>query len=198
VADFHRALRCLLRHYGVQQPPRNSSSNRYIRPAFHESAEEAEQLSRKIFPAGDEGSFLVKTSSDSGDALLGMVHFSDSTIAVTKDDSDASSLAIELACTKLFVNTLRRKVLLRGAIARGFVTADFEHAIFFGKPIADAYHLEQSQLWFGISEDESCNQHPLPGVLCLPHAPSGVRLFSTSAQRQARRYTIHGAVKAGS
>jgi hypothetical protein len=125
-------------------------------------AAEAEHLSRRIFAAqGSEGGLLLSRGEETNSQLVRVIHFSDSTVAVTRDASEQSSLAIELACLKMFLSAVSRGVLLRGAIARGLMTIDFEHAIFFGQPLVDAHELEQDQQWFGIAEHETCTGESL-------------------------------------
>ncbi len=86
---------------------------------------------------------------------LRVVAFSDAILALTRDASDTSSLLIQLVSQMFFLHALRLGTALRGAISFGTVTADFEHSIFFGQPVVDAYLLEQDQAWYGIVEHSS-------------------------------------------
>ncbi len=99
---------------------------------------------RKLHPALDHRGSQVR-----------IVQFSDSIVALTRDASGTSSLLIQLVSQMFFLHALRLGTALRGAIARGTVTADFERSIFFGQPIVDAYLLEENQAWYGIAEHPS-------------------------------------------
>lgn len=113
---------------------------------LHAAGENAMQMMSR----GDEYSqTLSKTHVASGQ--LRAVQFSDSIVAITEDASPASSLLIEMASNIFFLRALQSGIVLRGAIAKGQVTADFKNSIFFGQPIIDAYRLEESQQWYGIA-----------------------------------------------
>jgi hypothetical protein len=91
---------------------------------------------------------------------LRIIQFSDSIIALTRDASSTSSLLIELVLQMFFLHALRSGTVLRGAIAYGTITADFERSIFFGQPIVDAYLLEEEQAWYGIVKHSTAVQTP--------------------------------------
>lgn len=57
-----------------------------------------------------------------------------------------------------FLHGLRLGTALRGAIACGTVTADFQKSIFFGQPIIEAYLLEEEQAWYGLVEHSSVDR----------------------------------------
>lgn len=82
------------------------------------------------------------------------IQFSDSILAITRDDSDASHLLIILASLMFFLRALSSGIPVRGAIAVGNVTADIDNSIYFGQPIIDAYLLEEDQKWYGVVEHE--------------------------------------------
>jgi len=115
---------------------------------LHEIGVRAEEMhphpGRKLHPALDHRGSQVR-----------IVQFSDSILVVTRDASGTSSLLIQLVSQMFFLHALRLGTVLRGAIARGTVTADFERSIFFGQPIVDAYLLEENQAWYGIAEHSS-------------------------------------------
>ncbi len=112
---------------------------------------ECEQLAATI----TDGKNKSNAPTSSWQELVKIVQFSDSVVVFTKDSSPTCSLVMTLLSTKMFLNSLAQGVLLRGAISRGLVIADFERSIFFGKPIVDAYLLEEDQKWFGIVEHDS-------------------------------------------
>ena len=83
--------------------------------------------------------------------IIKIYQFSDSIVVIAKDDSDISNLFITLTSYKLFFAALRDEMVLRGAIARGQVTADIEKEFFYGDAIIDAVKLESAQKWYGVS-----------------------------------------------
>jgi hypothetical protein len=98
---------------------------------------------------------LYHPDEEEGAPLMRFVHFSDSVFIFTRDDSHGCYSSILEAAANLFVNAARVGIALRGAIARGMVTADFDHSIFFGQPISQAYALGNEVNWFGIVEHPS-------------------------------------------
>lgn len=128
---------------------------------LHREAGLAEQMARTIVD-GDKPGIAVALTNPSDDLrrrnqLLRLVQFSDAMILISRDDSDAASLAIRLACIRIYTAGLVRGIAIRGALAKGLITADFRRSIFFGQAIVDAYLLEEDQKWFGIAEHESCS-----------------------------------------
>lgn len=117
---------------------------------------ESAALAASMHAHGDQGLHPVLAHDGS---QLRFVQFSDSIIALTRDSSAGSSALIELAAQMLFLNALRIGIGLRGAITKGTVTADFSRSIFFGRPIVDAFLLEEDQAWYGVVEHESAIDH---------------------------------------
>lgn len=128
---------------------------------FQDEANQADQTARAIVPGEVSGAAIALVSPSSRllrtNSLLRNIQFSDALIVISRDASDAASLAIRLASIRIFLASLGDGIALRGAIAQGPVTADFRRSIFFGQPIVDAYLLEEEQKWFGIAEHESCS-----------------------------------------
>ena len=103
--------------------------------------------------------------------------FSDSIILITRDDSEKSSAMITLAAHIVFMKIMYLGVGVRGAVARGVFTADFENSIFVGQPLVDAYLLEGKQNWYGIAfhptyhdrtQDGEDKEYPKPPDGYLP------------------------------
>src|SRR5437868_4893141 len=72
--------------------------------SFHDAASEAERLTQSIRRSHKPGTLLLSTDPESDSPLVRVIHFSDSTVAITRDASDESSLGIELVCTKVFLH----------------------------------------------------------------------------------------------
>lgn len=69
--------------------------------------------------------------------------FSDSILIVTQDDSYISADAIMFYSSQLVHRALEIGLLVKGVISYGKFTADFDKSIFFGKPLIDAYIMEE-------------------------------------------------------
>jgi hypothetical protein len=68
--------------------------------------------------------------------------FSDSVLVVSEDLSEQSADEIMLAGEWLIYTFVLEGILAKGAVAAGTFTADFEQSIFCGRPIIDAYLLQ--------------------------------------------------------
>ncbi len=83
-------------------------------------------------------------------AHLGLFWFSDSILIFTKEDSDDCVRRLLETLGWLHFETITSgRTMIRSGIAYGEAHIDTEEAIFVGKPIIDAYQLEQSQAWSG-------------------------------------------------
>ena len=61
-------------------------------------------------------------------------------------------------CSEIFIEALKRRIPLRGAITQGSAIMDEEKKIYIGKPIVEAARLEASQNWLGVSLGLSCGR----------------------------------------
>jgi hypothetical protein len=77
------------------------------------------------------------------------ISFSDSIILVTSDDSYESALDIIFYVELIFFEALSEGVPIKGAIAYGEQTADFDKSLHFGRPLIDAYELQNELLIYG-------------------------------------------------
>lgn len=68
--------------------------------------------------------------------------FSDSVLVVSEDLSEQSADEILLAGEWLIYTFVLEGILAKGAVAAGMFTADFDESIFCGRPIIDAYLLQ--------------------------------------------------------
>jgi hypothetical protein len=112
-----------------------------VMESLHQAGERARELSTLMF--GKE----LSTVFDA----INIVQFSDSIVAMTADTSQESAGLITLASQVLFIRALQEGTVLRGAVAAGHFTADFQKSIFFGQPLVDAYLLEEDQAWYGVA-----------------------------------------------
>jgi len=88
---------------------------------------------------------------------LRFTQFSDSIVLMTRDASAQSSATIALATQFMFARALGIGIPIRGAIAKGRMTADFDKSIYFGQPLVDAVVLEGKQAWYGACYHPSAN-----------------------------------------
>lgn len=78
------------------------------------------------------------------------VFFSDSVLIVSSDDSPASANKMLLACTWLLARCMAAGIPLKGALAMGRQTADFDRSLYFGRPLIDAYELQKELIAYGV------------------------------------------------
>lgn len=79
------------------------------------------------------------------------VNFSDSIIIFSKNDSIHSYLDFLKTTGKIFAEIMIESLPIKGAIAFGEITADFENALYIGQPIIDAFLLEEEVKYYGIA-----------------------------------------------
>jgi hypothetical protein len=91
--------------------------------------------------------------------------FSDTLLLYTREDTPKADQALIQAVGWLTFFSIASKPTflenpckLRGAIAYGELFVDPERNLFFGKPIVDAYKLEQKQQWSGVALTESARK----------------------------------------
>jgi hypothetical protein len=136
----------------VERAGNDHAPTRELLLLLHAAARNAERM----MATGDVGEQrLGRAEHVSGQ--LRILQFSDSILVLTKDASASSSLLVQLTGQAMFLAALHHGVILRGAIACGLMTADFDHSVFFGQPLIDAHRLEARQAWYGIALHPSAN-----------------------------------------
>ena len=115
-----------------------------------------EELSRKYRQLIDikiiSSKVLSIDSVETGYLECGTTIFSDTILMWCRDDIPAIECFI-ISCCSLMKEALELNLFLRGGISYGKCVIDLDERTFLGTPIADAYLLEQSQDWIGISMD---------------------------------------------
>lgn len=76
--------------------------------------------------------------------------FSDSILVITPDNSYTSAYSICVITEDIFTTAFTEGVPIKGAIACGELTADLDKAIYFGRPLIDAYELQQELELYGV------------------------------------------------
>ena len=101
------------------------------------------------------------------------IFFSDSILLVSNNNSRTSLQMIIALCKLLTVDCLNMNIPLKGAIALGKQTADFEKSLHFGQALIDAYLLQNDVFFYGTVFHHSVELN-LPKTV---HLPAGERIF---------------------
>ena len=75
--------------------------------------------------------------------------FSDSIIIVSNSSSIESLNFFLLVCSWVNAVCIRDGIPIKGAISHGLFTADFQKSLFFGKPLIEAYQLQENLHIYG-------------------------------------------------
>lgn len=86
----------------------------------------------------------------SGVSAVMPVSFSDSILLVSRDDSIDSASHLLFSVWWLWKEAICSGIPMKGAIAYGEQTADFDKSLHFGKPLIDAYELQDELLLYGV------------------------------------------------
>jgi hypothetical protein len=85
-----------------------------------------------------------------GGSIVRPVMFSDSILLVSNDDSIESADYLLFCVRRLLRESLKKGIPIKGAIAHGKQTADFEKSLHLGQPLIDAYELQNEMLLYGV------------------------------------------------
>lgn len=89
------------------------------------------------------------------DTRVRSISFSDSVLFITKSDTPKDLFNLSVALGICQAATLQSGLPTKGAISHGKLTADFEHSIYFGQPLIDAYLLQEQLFYYGIIVDNN-------------------------------------------
>ena len=120
--------------------------------AVIEEGEKAKQK-KKFFTGTPEDVF------DIDNVLVKMLSFSDSVLMCTNDDSQASISNLLLASGYFMYACLMDGIPVKGALSHGTLTIDFDQSIYFGKPLIDAYLLENEINLYGLALDHNVEKY---------------------------------------
>ena len=98
------------------------------------------------------------TSPASVEVTIRSVMFSDSILVVAKDDSEDSLVNLMRACADIVHKCLTNDIGIKGAISCGKFTADFDKSLYFGKPLIDAFYLQEELMFYGCIIDNTCEK----------------------------------------
>lgn len=94
---------------------------------------------------------------DTGELIQGRVTsftFSDTIIVFSRSDEPADTYAIVLLVMELFSSAFHYGVPLRGGIAHGRFMFNFDHNLFVGPALVQAYRLSEEAQWLGLRVDQ--------------------------------------------
>jgi hypothetical protein len=83
-------------------------------------------------------------------AIVLPVIFSDSILFISEDDSEASATRILFEASYLLAFSFDEGIPIKGALAYGKQTADFNRSLHFGKPLIDAHELQDELHMYGV------------------------------------------------
>ncbi len=84
-----------------------------------------------------------------------VVFFSDSIMFFTNENKRIDFQLLCYAVKKLMTDAFIAGIPIKGAISYGFMTADFENSLFFGRPLVDAYNIQDSLHYYGVVLDHN-------------------------------------------
>lgn len=93
--------------------------------------------------------------------LTKVISFSDSILIISNDDSFECAKQIVKNVNWVLGSCISELLPLKGAIAHGKFTADFEKSIFFGQPLIDSYLLQDELKLYGAILHHSAEQELL-------------------------------------
>jgi hypothetical protein len=94
--------------------------------------------------------FDSSTFGDESDCTIRTTIFSDSIIIISNNDSINSAANIIFHAAFLMRKSVELGIPIKGSIAHGKFTADFDKSLFFGQPLIDAYLLEEELFLYSI------------------------------------------------
>jgi hypothetical protein len=84
------------------------------------------------------------------DSIVEPIMFSDSILLVSNNDSPESARFIIFNTRWIIEKALTNGIPIKGAIAHGEETADFDLSLHFGRPLIDAYELQNEVMLYGV------------------------------------------------
>lgn len=118
---------------------------------YRENHEEVKKMLESLSPTISTIKKIAKFFSRSKKtATVNPVVFSDSIILVSSDKSEDALIWIIIFTQLILANAIIQEIPIKGAIACGMQTADFKQSLHFGKPLIDAYELQNELQLYGV------------------------------------------------
>jgi hypothetical protein len=125
-----------------------NSSLGWLRKALHHS------LHKREFPGE-----IPKKDELLGNDHVGLAWFSDTILLYTRrSDDEAIRQLVQTVGWLLFETMMGGSTRTRGGISFGEAYIDREDSIFVGKPLIEAYRLEQKQQWSGVALTKNASE----------------------------------------
>lgn len=125
------------------------------------------------------------------DTGLSSLHFSDTFIFYSSDDTPESYTWIQLVASKFMHSCLKKHIPMRGAITVGEFYVDSEKGIYMGKALIEAYHEAESQDWIGLILTKSAEEKVV-GKYALNPAFHNFPMVAVPKKNQLHAYSFKG------
>jgi hypothetical protein len=126
---------------------------------FRESHKDVKKMLESLHPTIEHiehfTNYILKENKniknvDKATPVIIPVSFSDSIILVSSDNSAGSATRIFSRTNWIVSKAIELGIPIKGAIAYGEMTADLEKSLYFGRPIIDAYELQNELQFYGV------------------------------------------------
>jgi hypothetical protein len=102
---------------------------------------------------------IVDDSQSTASSFIYPVSFSDSIIFISSDSTFSSARKILYNVRWILAEALNAEIPMKGAIAYGRLTANLKKSLYFGKPLIDAYDLQQELFLYGAILHHTMEKH---------------------------------------
>jgi hypothetical protein len=92
-------------------------------------------------------------------AIIRPVVFSDSILLVSDKNTPEDLFTLLFSCTWIINKCIAVNIPIKGAISYGTLTADFDSSLYFGKPLIDAFQLQDSLTYYGCVIDNNVESY---------------------------------------
>lgn len=126
--------------------------------AVHKKMEAFLEAVKKWEVVGNKAKDDVELSKIFPNCEIRVATFSDSILLITSGDEIRDLSHLMMMLKLLISDCFQIPIPIKGAISKGLLTADFEKSLFFGKPIIQAYELQDEVNYYGVVVDRYVEQ----------------------------------------
>jgi len=145
------------------------------RNSHEEVAKIMNLVSEKIQAIKVTEEYLLKNDGDPDSAfekaIIMPIVFSDTIILISGSNTFYDARKAIYAASFLLSKMLEMGVPVKGALSYGFMTADLEKSIYFGRPLIDAYLLCEETFFYGATLHHSFEKYLSENDSTFPNAP---------------------------
>jgi hypothetical protein len=134
---------------------RSHKEVRTLLESFQPTIGEIEEHAKKVLSASRQKA--RKTNREK--TVVRVVSFSDSIILVSSDDSEDSAFDIFFEVEWILREAIIKGIPMKGVISYGEQTANFEKSLHFGRPLIDAFELQNELLLYGVILHHTMEKH---------------------------------------